>query len=588
MKRLFKVAVIQAAILAASAHANITDGKYGSDQVYDIYHTGCTVAGGACGLYNFDIPYQGSWMAGVQVSWAAGDYVSFVLVSGTNYKLIQYSSAGVQKAVLQTSGTISSLGDGILYIGTTGFTSTWYYISNNQGVSNAIQYTSANMFTVTTTSVNPTASQLQNYSATTAPLVAGQSAPAPSPPPVTVVSTAPGASTVTRIETSGSTVTTSTVTRGATVNTVTVTDTRDRGTKELSINRSTITSSTTPVTTIVATSTPVTITTVTTPSTVTTYSDGTTATTSGAPVTTVATRTDATSSTSSTNDVQSSSVTQSYSTRIDQMDKLLESNARINQSLLSDPLSRVLVNDDRISNRSLDDRDINAYIHGSSINTNTSDGYSQRSTVDTYGAEHRVNRSTLAGFQYNRASTTMDGVNGGGNLAKEAYTIYGVHVNGDWIYKADLGQSNNTYTSYHTLPELNLSNLSKTNGQDNWLSVRVYTPAMKGFRPFVGSRTEHNTRDYVLENGSFLSAVDYARVSKTVGTSEFGTRYEHLFNKNWAVAGEVSQNDKDLCSIYGTLMYNAENNSIMTLKIGQQRQNGIVADLAQLQIALRF
>lgn len=593
MKRLLKVAIAHAVLIATTANANITDGKYGSDQVYDIYHTGCTVAGGACGLYNFDTPYQGSWMSGVQVTWAAGDYASFVLVSGTNYKLIQYSSAGVQKAVIQTSGTISSLGDGILYIGTTGFTSTWYYLSNNQGVANASQYTSANMFTITTTSVNPTSVQLQNYSATTTPLVAGQLAPAPvialvAPAPV-VVSTAPGAPTVTTTETNGVIITTTTVTRGVTANIVTTTDTKSRDSKELTINRSSNTVSTTPVTTVVSTSTPVSITTVTTPSTITTYSDGTTTTASGAPVTTVTTRTDTTSTTSTTNEVQTTtSTSQNYSTRIDQMDKLSEVNSRINVELLSDPLSRNLVKNDRISNRSSDDRDINVYVHGSKTNSNTNDGYSHSATNDTFGVEHRVNRSLLVGLQYNRVAATLNGSNGGGSLNKDAYTVYSVYVDNDWMYKTDFGRANNVFTSFHTLPELSMSNSAKTNGQDTWLQMRVYTPSMRGFRPFAGIRKEHTSRDYVLENGSLLTQVDYSRIGRTVDTTEIGARYEYLFSQRWAMAGEVSHNDRNLYSMFGTLMYNDENNSAIIFRIGQQQQDGVEVDVAQLQVALRF
>lgn len=405
----------------------------------------------------------------------------------------------------------------------------------------------------------------------------------------TVVSTAPGTSSVVVTETPGTTVTTTNVTRGSTVDVTTYNNTRgDRGVKELTIIRTTTVTSTTPVTTVVTQTTPVTITTVTTPTTITTYSDGSTTTTNDTPVTVVTTRNDVTTTTTIVDDVQVVSSDQNYTTRIDQMDKLTEVNTRINYSLLSDPLSRNSVNDNRISNRSWDDRDINAYIHGSMIKSNTADGYKYNVTNDTFGAEHRINRSSLLGIQYNRINTTLEGTNGGGSLFKEAVTLYGLYVNNDWIYKFDLGQSNNSYYTHHSLPELSMSNNAKTNGTDTWKHIRVYTPSKYGFRPFIGARQEHNNRDYVMENGSTLTAVDYTKLDRTNDITEYGVRYEHQFNKHWTVSGEFTENNNNLSSVYGTVMYNAENNSSMILKIGQQKQNDVTADIAQIQLRISF
>jgi hypothetical protein len=341
---------------------------------------------------------------------------------------------------------------------------------------------------------------------------------------------------------------------------------------------------------VTTTVTPGTTTVTTTPTTTTKDANGNvlSVTTGAATVVTTDATTTVPVTTYTTNTVVGATSNSSYATRIDQMDKLSATNSRLNYDMLSDPMSRNLVKNDRISNRSWDDRDINVYIHGSKLNSNTSDGYNQSATNDTFGVEHRVNRSLLVGLQYNRVSATLNGTNGGGSLGKEAYTMYSIYVDNDWIYKTDLGQSNNVYTTFHTLPELNLANSARTNGQDNWLHVRAYTPSIRGFRPFAGVRQEHNTREYVLENGSFLSQVDYNRVRQTLGTTEIGVRYEHTFNKSWSIAGEVSQNDRNLYSMFGTLMFNDENNSTMIFRIGQQQQDGVIIDIAQLQVALRY
>jgi hypothetical protein len=410
-----------------------------------------------------------------------------------------------------------------------------------------------------------------------------------SPAAPTVVSTAPGTSSVSVTETPGTTVVTSANTRGTTTDVTVYNNARGaRGTKELTIVRTTTVTSTTPVTTVVTNTTPVTITTVTSPSTVTTYSDGTTTTTTGTPVTTVTTRNDVTTTTTVANDVQVVSTDQNYTTRIDQMDKLSGINTRLNLGVAADPMLRNSVVDNRIANRTWDDRDINAYIYGSRYDAVAADGYTYRADIDTFGAEHRITRSSLVGLQYNRINATLNGTNGGGGLVKDVVTVYGLLVKDDWVLKGDIGQAKNNYYSYHTLPALAMSNSASTKGEDFWILAKLYAPTMSGIRPFVGIRNELNTRNYVLESGTSLTAVDYSLIHKSTETTEYGVRYEHAFDKSWAVAGELSQNSKNLTSNDVALMYNAKNNSTMTVKIGNQRQDGQLINVVQLQARLSF
>jgi hypothetical protein len=406
----------------------------------------------------------------------------------------------------------------------------------------------------------------------------------------TVVSTSPGTDQVVVTESPGTTVITSSVTRGNTVDVTTYANTRgDRGAKELTIVRTTTVTSTTPVTTVTTQTTPVTVTTVTTPVTITTWSDGTTTSADGTPVTTVTTRNDVTTITNTVDDIQTASSNQNYYTRIDQMDQLATINSRINLSIVSDPLSRNIVKDNRISNRSWDDRDINVYIHGSKSQSNTVDTYNYSIENNTFGAEHRINRSALVGFQYNRIIANLNGIeSSSGSLYKEAFAGYGLYVKDDWILKGDIGQSDNRFNTSHglVLPDLTTINYAKTTGQDIWFAGRVYTPELKGFRPFFGARKERNTRDYAMETGHQLTAVDYSAFSRTYDTTEYGVRYDYAFSKKWAIAGEASQNNQDVNSYYATAMYNAENNSSTIIKLGRQTYSGYSVGSAQIQVRI--
>jgi hypothetical protein len=189
MQKIFRVimALAMATSLVNVANAAITDGKYGEAQVYDVFRSGCN-GGSTCNIYNFSAPYLGSWMSGTRVSWAAGDYISFVNVSGTNYSLVQYDSAGNQKAVVQTGGTITALGDGIVYIGQQG--STGYFFSNSQGIANPSQYTSSNPYAPQNMDYTVTSADLSSYAATSTVLTAGQTASSVSTPTYTAITSA--------------------------------------------------------------------------------------------------------------------------------------------------------------------------------------------------------------------------------------------------------------------------------------------------------------------------------------------------------------------------------------------------------------
>ena len=127
---------------AQPVFGSLFDGKYGQQQVFDVWRTGdCSQVGSSCGVYNFSLPYVAPFklpngQLGSRVVWAEGDYVQFVSTGGTSsgnpdVQLIQYSISGAQKQVLSDSGYVQVLGDGLLYIGVpNAWGGTGYFVSN--------------------------------------------------------------------------------------------------------------------------------------------------------------------------------------------------------------------------------------------------------------------------------------------------------------------------------------------------------------------------------------------------------------------------------------------------------------------------
>ena len=165
--------------IATVALGDIINGKYGEAQVFDTKRSsGCDNGGPTCDIWGLSSPYVGSWTNGNRVNWSTNDYLSFVLISGTNYRLVQYYDNGTQKEVVQNGGSIYALGSGIVYLGSEG-RSTGYFISNSVGIDSSSQYTSSSPLELTSTNADfdVTAADLASYPATTSILAAGVSAP---------------------------------------------------------------------------------------------------------------------------------------------------------------------------------------------------------------------------------------------------------------------------------------------------------------------------------------------------------------------------------------------------------------------------
>ena len=405
----------------------------------------------------------------------------------------------------------------------------------------------------------------------------------------TVVSTAAGADIVTNSTSNGTTTTTTTTTRGTTASVTVITNTRDRQTKVLNINRNITITDTTPVTTTVTQTTPVTTTTTTTPTTVTTWSDGTTTTANGTPVVTTNVTNNVVTNATTVNDVVVTSTDTPYSTRIDQFAMLEEANARENLALVSDPLMRHRVYDSEIKLMGANVNEHTAFtIQGSNANSNSQDGYSFKTERYSLSLAHRVRNDLLIGGQFTQSRINLAGNDSTGLLGKHAVNLYALWSRNDWLVKTDVGYADNSFSTTHTLPALNLANSASASGDDRWAAVRFYTPAKKGFRAFAGARQERNHRAATTDSGSTLSAVDYPASTVIKDTTEAGVRFDHYLNNNLSAYAEYSQNNRQLETAKAGLSYQSSNRAVIQLGAVQQKQNGLRNDGVMLELKILF
>ena len=412
----------------------------------------------------------------------------------------------------------------------------------------------------------------------------------PTAPTVTGTSTT---NSVTTSTTNGTPVIDNSIAYGAAVIAVTNVNARgDQTAKTLTVAQNTTAVSTTPFTITTTTTTPVTTTTTTTPVTTTTYSDGTTSTANGTPVTTSDTTNSASTSTVAGEEVIEIGTSQNYSTRIDQYAYLEKANQRVNQQLNSDVLDRQQANGDTVKPRStLYGSEEKGWFYmnvdGQRSNTN-SDGYKMSGQRFGVGYEKNIATNHLVGIQYNNYAGTLNGNNASGSLEKNHVGVYSLYAKNDWIVKSDLGVAYNNFKNAHSIPELGLVNTGSTNGNDTWLSSRVYAPDIKGFRPYVGARVENNVRNGLTESGEAVSAMTYGRDNSTTTSGEAGVRFDKaLFNKVNVIA-EAGTTTQNLTSYRAGVNYSPGKNIIGGVTVGQQQQNGVTNSVVQASLRIFF
>ena len=178
MKKIFLTLLL----LCSNAYADLTDIKFGQSQIADSqWNVNACLNTTTCQIYSKQpgTAYKIPWTSG-QVSWAAGDYVKFSASGNGSFpwRAIQYTSAGVEKAVLGNGKIVNMGSDYFFFVGSDNNTGQLFSGSTGMSGTAGVSWTGT---------LNPTVAQANTYansSYSTVPLTAGQTATTtPSSPP---------------------------------------------------------------------------------------------------------------------------------------------------------------------------------------------------------------------------------------------------------------------------------------------------------------------------------------------------------------------------------------------------------------------
>lgn len=300
--------------------------------------------------------------------------------------------------------------------------------------------------------------------------------------------------------------------------------------------------------------------------TTTNYSDGTSTYSDSANTTT----------TTVTNSVATSVANESFSGRIDQQEKLSQLNIGINRMLNSDAFRKDLFQNEHGR----------MWLNINRLNSGLENGYNANSNRFGIGFEKDVKENWILGVQYNRVNTSMNGVDSNTAQDKNHAGLYSIYTLNDFKLKTDLGIANNQIKSNRTVENI-FDNSHSTNGRDVWLSNRLYSPDMKGFRPYVGYTVGTNKRDGYTEAGSIQSYRTVGKVSESVNYAELGMRYEKKYGKFTAAAegGITSDQYKDLKA---SLSYDVNKDSFFVISAGRQTNNDLSTNVFGINAVIRF
>ena len=283
-----------------------------------------------------------------------------------------------------------------------------------------------------------------------------------------------------------------------------------------------------------------------------------------------------TTATSIWNDIDTSVANDSFMGRIDQQEQLAELNVGINRTLNSDAFRKDLVSTGKGR----------MFLVGSALKSKAGNGYDGRSDRFGIGFERDVKDNWIVGAQYNRVTTNLNGVDSKTTQDKNHVGVYSIYTKNDWILKTDLAYASNDIKYNRNVEQL-FFNAGKTDGNDIWLSNRLYTPDFKGFRPFAGYVAGRNKRDAYQETGSIQSYRNVAGVSSNENYSEVGVRYEKRFNKLTlgAEGGITSDDYKDVKAVAA---YNFNNKVQLLLSAAKQTHKDLSTNIIGLTGKIDF
>jgi hypothetical protein len=421
-------------------------------------------------------------------------------------------------------------------------------------------------------------------------------------PSVYVTGTAPGNPIVTTTSTNGATVTTTTtangtptqtavITAGTPVTTVSTGFARSGGSGDIQITRTINASTSTPVTTVITTDTPV-ITTVTnttpvttvtntTPTTVTTYSDGSTTTANGQQVTTTATTNQVTTSSSTTHTI--TTATQSGTQVITAQPVVNTATASVagmgdalklsrNNPFVVDPLMP------------RDDNWVTPMARYSVVNGN---GYAAGGVG--FGRQF-TKGDTTAGLAMNIGSSSSQSLTNADSTSNSyAGTVYAINRGSVVWVKGAIGFSHDEISASTKIPQFGLINSQKAKQDMAYADVGVYSAqTWQGLRPLVGVTVVHSSVNDYATSGSAILAPNAPKSNSTAVMPYVGARYD--ISKEVGIEARVTKSADfgAVASVRATVKKQIYKDVSLDFSIGADAGDHYTAGVATLGLTWNF
>ena len=298
--------------------------------------------------------------------------------------------------------------------------------------------------------------------------------------------------------------------------------------------------------------------------TTTTWSDSTTTTSDSANTTTVTTF----------NDVSSSVANDSFSGRADQAEQF---------DIVKTGIYRNL-NRNTAKYGTVDEKGRMA-INTTGIKYNGQNGYNATTSIVGFNYETDLDKDTTVGFQVNRIGGKLNGSD-----TSDA-TLTGVHVGvyadfnvEGFTIQNDLGNANIKNKYNRTIGPFTNSYDGKTSA--TWLSSRVYTPSLEGFKPFVGATVFKENTPTVTESGSIQSIQTVNGVNKTSTSGEVGLAYNtKIEDVNLGV--EIARTTTGIKEVLLNVS-KVSDDVMLSLNLGKNWYQNTTSDVIGVNLKVRF
>jgi hypothetical protein len=158
------------------------------------------------------------------------------------------------------------------------------------------------------------------------------------------------------------------------------------------------------------------------------------------------------------------------------------------------------------------------------------DGYKADSKIFGGGFELDLSKGWTVGAQYNQVNTNLDGVDSRSHQNKQHIGIFSALHGNTVSLNTNAAVALNKY-NYDRTVEGVFNNSGETQGQEWWVTNRLYVHAAKWLKPFLGYTVKNVQRDGYTESGSIQSARTVDAVNQTTHVGEAGLKIEKRFGK---------------------------------------------------------